>query len=86
MVEPSVKDYEWVKKILRKHPKGLSPKSLVEISAEEKELGMRIEKRNPPSREKIYKILQDYDGKDWDYDLGGGRKKGSIVKLKEGGR
>jgi len=85
LVEPSVKEYEWVKKILRKHPKGLSPKNLVNISADERELGIRLRDRNPPSREKIYKILQDYAGKDWDYEVGGGRKKGSIVKLKEDG-
>lgn len=82
MVNPSLKDHEWVKKTLKKHPKGLSAKDLVAISAEEKELGMRIKEMNPPSREKIYKILKDYSGKDWDYELGGGRNKNSIIKLK----
>lgn len=83
LVEQSIKDHEWVKKTLRKHPKGLSPKNLAKISSDEKEIGIRFMDRNPPSREKIYKILQDYDGKDWDYEVGGGRKKGSVVKLKE---
>jgi len=76
----TAKDYEWVKKIINKNPKGIALKKLIEYL---NELGIQLGKRTrdekPPGREKIRQNVTDYNGKDWKYEEGGGKSKKSIV-------
>ena len=74
-------DYEWVKRFVSKHSRGISVKDIVNHSLEEGiRLGTRPRDEKPPGREKIYQIVKDYKEKDWDYDEGGGKGKTSTVK------
>ena len=76
-------DYNWIKKTLMKHPRGLSPKDLDRISSDERKIKQRTWWERPPGRDKIYQILDDYDGKDWDYTRAVGAGNRSIVKIKK---
>jgi RNase H-fold protein (predicted Holliday junction resolvase) len=76
-------DYNWVKKILSSHTRGLSPKDLDRISSEQRKIHRDTWFERPPGRDKIYQILADYDGIDWDWSktVGAGNK--SVVKIKK---
>ena len=76
-------DYNWVKKILMKHPRGLSPKDLTRISSEEREINQRTWFDRPPGRDKMYQIIEDYDGIDWDYTKAVGAGNKSVIKIKK---
>lgn len=82
----SPEDYDWVKKqIAYHHPKGISPKELLQISLNEgKKLlhGLRSEK--PPGRDKIKQIIKEGVGIDWVYQKSkGGRGNRSILLPKK---
>lgn len=84
MTRYSPEDYEWVKRFISKHPKGVSVKDIVQDSREEGiKLIPRPRDEKPPGREKIHQIVKDYAGKDWDYKIGGGKGKHSVLKPKE---
>ncbi len=77
-------DYNWVKKFIRKHPKGVSVKDIERFSKEEGiKLGVRPRDEKPPGREKIYQIVKDYEKKDWNYEKGGGKGKHSVLISKK---
>ena len=84
MTKYSPEDYEWVKRFVSKHSRGISVKDIVNHSLEEGiRLGTRPRDEKPPGREKIYQIVNDYKEKDWDYEEGGGKGKTSTVKPKK---
>jgi len=87
-------DYNWVKKTLMKHHRGVSPKDLDRISSDGKKIHARTwtdlgtEKNYershiPPGRDKIYQIVHDYDGIDWDYTAAVGAGNKSVIKIKK---
>jgi hypothetical protein len=77
------KDYEWVKRFVSKHSRGISLKDILSHSLEEGiRFGTRPRDEKPPGREKIRQIVNDYNGKDWDYYEGGGKGKISMVTPK----
>ena len=81
MTKYSPEDYEWVKKIISRYSRGISVKDIAAISNEEGiRLGTRPRDEKPPGREKIYQIIKHYEGKDWDYQTGGGKGRHSVVK------
>ena len=81
MTNYSSDDYVWVKKVITRHTRGMSVKDIIKFSHEEGiRLGSRPRDEKPPGREKIYQIVKDYAGKDWHYDVGGGKRKHSVVK------
>jgi len=60
MTKYSPADYEWVKKFVGKHSRGVSVKDIERYSNEEGiRLGTRPRDEKPPGREKIYQIVKD---------------------------
>jgi len=83
-------DVEWVRRIVSMNSKGITPKDLAKLSSMEKErrgdkIGHRLtgtRTEQPPGREKIYQILNDYNGKLWAYNKSKGNRKAKAVILK----
>jgi len=76
-------DYNWVKKTLMKHPRGLSPKDLDRISSDERKIHAHTWFDRPPGRDKIYQIIDHYNGIDWDYTKAVGAGNKSVIKIKK---
>ena len=72
-------DYKWVKDTVNQYQKnGISRKGLWEISSEQPRRGLRSEL--PPGRDKIFQIVTDGDGKDWEVTKSvGGRGKHTVI-------
>jgi hypothetical protein len=76
-------DYEWVKKTIRQHSRGLSVRDIEKISKDQRDIKHNVWYERPPGRDKIFYIVKKYAGIDWDYKIGKGGGKQSLVKIKK---